>query len=247
MQPALYLIPVTLGPTPPDQVLPRYNHDIIVSLRHFIVEEERTARRFLKQVDSDIRIDDLTFSPMGKHADAALFRSYLRPLTEGESVGVISEAGCPAIADPGADIVAIAQEMGLKVVPLVGPSSILMALMASGFNGQSFAFNGYLPIGAGARTAAIKRLESRAYAEDQTQIFIETPYRNAQMMSDLLQTCRPQTRICVAAGITCADEYIRTHTAAEWKHIALPDLKKTPAIFLIHCPELQNHAHGRRH
>lgn len=230
-----------------DQVLPRYNHDIIINIRHFIVEEERTARRFLKQVDSDIDIDSLTFYSMGKHADAALFRSYLSALAAGESMGVISEAGCPAIADPGADVVAIAQQMGIRVIPLVGPSSILMALMASGFNGQSFAFNGYLPIGTSARTATIKRLESRAYAEDQTQIFIETPYRNAQMMSDLLQTCRPQTRICVAAGITYNDEYIKTHTAAEWKHIALPDLKKTPAIFLLHCPEQKCHTRGRRH
>ena len=144
--PALYLIPCTLGATPIEQVLPAYNKEVILSIRHFIVEEIRTARRFLKQVDREINIDDLHFYPMGKHAEIDRFASYLAPLRKGESVGVISEAGCPAVADPGADIVAIAQREGLRVVPLVGPSSIILAVMASGFNGQSFAFHGYLPI-----------------------------------------------------------------------------------------------------
>uniref|UniRef100_UPI004027D51F SAM-dependent methyltransferase n=1 Tax=Prevotellamassilia timonensis TaxID=1852370 RepID=UPI004027D51F len=159
---SLYLIPVTLGDTPLSQVLPAYNKDIILGLRHFIVEEVRTARRFLKQVDRDIDIDSLTFYPMGKHADTALFSKYLDPLRKGESVGVISEAGCPAVADPGADVVAIAQREGLHVVPLVGPSSILLAVMGSGFNGQSFAFHGYLPIAAGARAKRLKDLDSRS-------------------------------------------------------------------------------------
>lgn len=149
-------------------------------------------------------------------------------------MGVISEAGCPAVADPGADIVAIAQRKGLRVIPLVGPSSIILSVMASGFNGQSFAFNGYLPIGASDRTRKIKILEQRVYAEHQTQIFIETPYRNAKLFAEILQTCKPQTRLCVAAGITCAEEYIKTHSIQEWKKMTLPDLSKIPAIFLIY-------------
>ena len=170
---------------------------------------------------------------MGKHASPELFASYLRPLEQGESVGVISEAGCPAVADPGADVVAIAQRKGLRVVPLVGPSSILLAVMASGFNGQSFAFNGYLPIEPGERTKRLKLLEQRVYADRQTQLFIETPYRNAKLFAEILRTCRPQTRLCVAAGLTCAEEFIRTRTIQEWKKHPLPDLSKIPAIWVI--------------
>jgi 16S rRNA (cytidine1402-2'-O)-methyltransferase len=154
-------------------------------------------------------------------------------LAAGESMGVISEAGCPAVADPGADVVAIAQRRGLKVVPLVGPSSIILSVMASGFNGQSFAFHGYLPIEPAERAKRIKQLEQRVYAEDQTQLFIETPYRNMKMMEDILHNCRPQTRLCVAANITCPDAYIRTHTVKEWTG-HLPQLDKIPCIFLIY-------------
>lgn len=233
MEPALYLIPVTLGETEVSRVLPSYNAEVIVQIKHFIVEEVRSARRFLKKVDRNIQIDDLAFYPMGKHASPELFASYLRPLEQGESVGVISEAGCPAVADPGADVVAIAQRKGLRVVPLVGPSSILLAVMASGFNGQSFAFNGYLPIEPGERTKRLKLLEQRVYAERQTQLFIETPYRNAKLFAEILRTCRPQTRLCVAAGLTCAEEFIRTRTVQEWKRHPLPDLSKIPAIWVI--------------
>ena len=201
MEAALYLIPVTLGATPYETVFPPYNREVILQIRHFIVEEERSARRFLKMVDSSIDIDQLCFYPMGKHADSNRFRTYLQPLIKGQPMGVISEAGCPAVADPGADVVSIAQQMGLKVKPLVGPSSILMGLMSSGFNGQSFAFHGYLPIGSPQRMAMLKKLEARSYAEDQTQIFIETPFRNHQMFDTLLACCRPQTRLCIAAGI----------------------------------------------
>lgn len=233
MEPALYLIPVTLGETEVSRVLPSYNAEVILQIKHFIVEEVRSARRFLKKVDRNIQIDDLAFYPMGKHASPELFASYLRPLEQGESVGVISEAGCPAVADPGADVVAIAQRKGLRVVPLVGPSSILLAVMASGFNGQSFAFNGYLPIEPGERTKRLKLLEQRVYAERQTQLFIETPYRNAKLFAEILRTCRPQTRLCVAAGLTCAEEFIRTRTIQEWKRHPLPDLSKIPAIWVI--------------
>ncbi|EJW89964.1 tetrapyrrole methylase family protein [gut metagenome] len=234
LAPALYLIPVTLGDTPVGQVLPAYNREIILGIRHFIVEEVRTARRFLKAVDRDINIDDLTFYPMGKHADTALFSRYLEPLRKGEPVGVISEAGCPAVADPGADVVAIAQREDLRVVPLVGPSSILLSVMASGFNGQSFAFHGYLPIDSGQRAKRLKQLEARAIAEDQTQLFIETPYRNAKLFADICSACHPNTRLCVAAGLTTAQEYIRTYTIKVWKQKGLPDLGKIPAIFLIY-------------
>ena len=234
MEPALYLIPVTLGKTEPGLVLPAHNREIIRNIRHFIVEDVRSARRFLKKTDRGIDIDGLTFYPMGKHAAPELFASYLRPLEDGLPVGVISEAGCPAVADPGADVVAMAHRKGLRVVPLVGPSSIILSLMASGFNGQSFAFNGYLPVDPSERMKRLKALEQRAYAEHQTQIFIETPYRNAKMFADILQACRNQTRLCVAAGITCAEEYIRTCTVQEWKKHPLPDLSKIPAIFLIY-------------
>lgn len=229
------MIPVTLGDTPLSQVLPEYNTGVVRGIRHFIVEDVRSARRFLKKVDRDIDIDSLTFYAMGKHVSPQDFASYLRPLEQGLPVGVISEAGCPAVADPGADVVAIAQRKGLRVVPLVGPSSMILAVMASGFNGQSFAFNGYLPIDPAERSRRLKALEQRAAAEHQTQLFIETPYRNAKMFEEILRTCRPQTRLCVAAGITCAEEFIKTRTVQEWKKHPLPDLSKVPAIFLIYA------------
>jgi 16S rRNA (cytidine1402-2'-O)-methyltransferase len=235
LQPALYLIPVTLGDTPISNVLPTYNKEIILSIRHFIVEELRTARRFLKAVEKSIDIDALTFYEMGKHADASRFSQYLEPLRKGLPVGVISEAGCPAVADPGADVVAIAQREGLRVVPLVGPSSILLAVMGSGFNGQSFAFHGYLPIDAGARSKRLKQLESRSAAEHQTQLFIETPYRNEKLMADLLATCNPQTKLCIAAGLTTEQEYVRSQSIRDWKKNGLPQISKIPTIFAIYA------------
>lgn len=232
---SLYLIPVTLGDTPIERVLPAYNKEVILSIRHFIVEEVRTARRFLKQVDRNINIDELTFYPMGKHADAALFSKYLDALRNGEDMGVISEAGCPAVADPGADVVAIAQREGHKVVPLVGPSSILLAVMGSGFNGQSFAFHGYLPIAPADRAKRLKQLESRSAAEHQTQLFIETPYRNHKIIADILATCNPRTKLCIASGLTTDKEYICSKTIKEWKRTTLPDLNKIPTIFAIYA------------
>ena len=233
METALYLLPVTLGNTSLDRVLPAYNKEIIKGIKHFIVENVRSARRFLKQVDSELNIDDVQFYPLNKHVSPDDVSGYLRPLQEGNSVGVISEAGCPAVADPGADVVALAQRKGFRVIPLVGPSSILLSVMASGFNGQSFAFHGYLPIEASNRIKRIKELEQRVYEENQTQIFIETPYRNAKMLEDLLKACRPQTRLCIAANITCDGEYIKTRSVKEWKG-KTPDLSKIPCIFLIY-------------
>ena len=186
MEPALYLLPVTLGDTPLDKVLPSYNLEVIAHIRHFIVEDVRSARRFLKKVNKEFDIDSMTFYPLNKHTSPADISGYLKPLQEGNPMGVISEAGCPAVADPGADVVAIAQQKNLKVVPLVGPSSIILSVMASGFNGQSFSFNGYLPIEAGERAKKLKQLEQRVYTEQQTQLFIETPYRNNRLMEDIL-------------------------------------------------------------
>lgn len=233
MDTALYLLPVTLGDTPVEKVLPSYNKEIILQIRHFIVEDVRSARRFLKKVDRDINIDELTFYPLNKHTSPEAISGYLKPLQEGNSMGVISEAGCPAVADPGADVVAIAQRKNLKVVPLVGPSSIILSVMGSGFNGQSFAFHGYLPIEPGERQKRLKELEQRVYSEHQTQLFIETPYRNNKMLEDILKACRPQTKVCVATNITCEGEYIKTKTVQEWKK-QLPDLTKIPCIFLIY-------------
>ncbi|MFR9165217.1 MAG: SAM-dependent methyltransferase [Dysgonomonas sp.] len=232
MQPALYLIPVTLGETEINKVLPSYNKDIIVQIKYFIVENIRSARRFLKKTEPSINIDDLTFFELNKHTDLKEIEKYLDPLTKDESIGLISEAGCPAIADPGADIVAIAQKKNLKVVPLVGPSSILLALMASGFNGQSFAFHGYLPIESDKRSKALKNIEQRIFSENQTQIFIETPYRNKKIVEDIIQNCRPATKLCIAANITCDDEYIKTLPVKEWKE-RIPDMEKKPCIFLL--------------
>jgi 16S rRNA (cytidine1402-2'-O)-methyltransferase len=230
---ALYLLPVTLGETAIETVLPSYNKEIIGGIKHFIVEDVRSARRFLKKVDKDIDIDSLTFYVLNKHTSPEDISGYLKPLQSGMSMGVISEAGCPAVADPGADVVAIAQSRNLKVVPLVGPSSIILAVMASGFNGQSFAFHGYLPIEQIDRVKTIKYLEQRIYNENQTQLFIETPYRNNKMAEDLLRNCRPQTKLCIAANITCEEEYIKTKTIKEWQG-KLPDLSKIPCIFLIY-------------
>ena len=184
------------------------------------------------KADSGINIDELTFYPLNKHTSPEDISGYLKPLAEGQAMGVISEAGCPAVADPGA-VVAIAQRRNMKVVPLVGPSSIILSVMGSGFNGQSFAFHGYLPIEPSERMKRIKELEQRIYTENQTQLFIETPYRNNKMMEDILKACRPQTKLCIAANITCEGEYIHTKTIKEWKG-KLPDLAKIPCIFLIY-------------
>ena len=232
MQSALFLIPVTLGDTDHRKVLPDYNRGIVLQIKHFIVENVRTARRFLKKNNPSTVIDELQFYELNKHTSPEQISAYLAPLAKGESVGLLSEAGCPAVADPGADIVAIAQQKNYSVVPLVGPSSLLMALMASGFNGQSFAFHGYLPIDAALRTERIRMLESRIYSENQTQLFIETPYRNNKLMGDFVRICRPTTKLCVAANITCDDEYIRTRPVKEWA-TDMPDLNKKPTIFLI--------------
>ena len=228
----LFLIPTTLGESPIDTVLPAYNTKIILSLRHFIVENVRTARRFLKQIDSGFPIDDCTFHVLNKHTSHNEIAGFLQALKDGFSMGIISEAGCPAIADPGAEVVALAQQDKIKVTPLVGPSSILLALMASGFNGQCFAFHGYLPIDGEQRSKTIKVLEQRMYAENQTQLFIETPYRNNKLAEDLLKICKPSTKLCIAADITLETELIQTRSIGHWKG-KIPDLSKRPCLFLL--------------
>lgn len=232
-EPALYLIPTVIADTDIDRVIPAANLEVMRTVKFFIVENVRTARRYLKKADKAIDIDALTFFELNKHTSREEIMTYLKPLEEGNPMGIISEAGCPAIADPGADVVALAQRAGMRVVPLVGPSSILLSLMASGFNGQSFAFNGYLPVDKDERAKAIKRFERKVYEEDQTQIFIETPYRNNKIVSDFTRHCRPSTRLCIAANITCDDEFIRTRTVSQWKSKPV-ELPKVPCIFLIY-------------
>jgi 16S rRNA (cytidine1402-2'-O)-methyltransferase len=229
----LYLFPVSLSEGPLDKVLPAYNFQLLAPIRHFIVEDVRTARRFLKSVDRHFEVDACTFYVLNQHTSPETLSEFLQPLREGHPMGLLSEAGCPAIADPGADIVCIAQEKGYKVVPLVGPSSLLLALMGSGFNGQRFAFEGYLPVEKDKRQKAIHRLEARAYAEDATQLFIETPYRNGKMLEDLLNTLRPQTKLCIGLDLTGASETLRTQRVSEWKKNP-PVLPKMPCIFLIY-------------
>ncbi|MFA5046386.1 MAG: SAM-dependent methyltransferase [Paludibacter sp.] len=229
----LYLIPTSLGDSSFERILPAYNTDIVTKLKYFIVEDVRTARRFIKKSNPAIEIDSLTFFTLNQHTTSEELNGFLGPMLAGNDMGVISEAGCPAIADPGADVVAMAQKKNFNVVPLVGPSSILLSLMASGFNGQSFAFVGYLPIQSADRAKMLRKLENRAYTENQSQIFIETPYRNMKMLDEILQTCQPNTQLCIAVDITLDTEFIKTKTVKEWK-TKLPDLNKRPCIFLIY-------------
>ncbi|MDL2290377.1 SAM-dependent methyltransferase [Paludibacteraceae bacterium OttesenSCG-928-F17] len=229
----LFLIPTSLGESPFEKLFPVYNTEVINGLKHFIVEDLRSARRFLKKVNSSIIIDELTFFELNQHTHSEEISSFLKPLQDGFDMGIISEAGCPAVADPGADVVALAQNKNFEVIPLVGPSSILLALMGSGFNGQSFAFNGYLPVQPNERIKALKKLEGRVYSENQTQLFIETPYRNMKMLEDILNHCQPNTLLCIAADITLETEFIKTKTVKEWKK-KTPDLNKRPCIFLLY-------------
>ncbi len=232
----LYLIPCQLSDVPLDKVLPAYNLEVVRGIKHFVVESVRSARRFLKKCDRSIDIDSLTFNELNEHTDlkdTAAIEALLDPIGLGEAVGVISDAGCPAVADPGADLVAIAQRRGYKVVPLVGPSSILMSLMASGFNGQRFAFEGYLPVDGQARQARLKEMTRRIERERQTQIFIEAPYRNNQLIADLATHLPGRMRLCVASDITGENQSIITRTLGEWRQSQY-DYHKIPTIFLLY-------------
>ena len=229
----LYLIPCTLGDTPAEQVLPQHVIGVARKLRHFVVEQPKTARQFLSALKPEQAIQSLHFATLNEHTAANELSELLNPLLTGDDVGIISEAGCPGIADPGAVLVNLAHRNGIRVVPLVGPSSILLALMASGLNGQSFAFHGYLPIAEAERNRAIATLETESAKRKQTQLFIETPYRNDKLFGALLAKCRPDTLLCVATDITLPGEHIQTRTIAQWKSRPIPQLNKRPSLFLL--------------
>lgn len=242
----LYLIPVGMSDAPYNDVLPAGNLEIIRELKYFIVENVREARRFIKRCDPSADISSLTFFELNRHTDLSEVSSFLEPLRRGESVGVMSDAGCPAVADPGALPVALAQKEGFTVRPLVGPSSILMGVMASGFNGQGFAFHGYLPIEESQRAAFLRRLESESCKFSMTQIFIETPYRNNKLLTFLSNNLVPSTRVCVACDITNPEkEWIKTMTASEWKQFLAKNngdagIDKRPAVFLLYAGGLED-------
>ena len=229
----LYLIPTTLGECNPYDVLPITIKNTIESLDYFIVENEKTARHFIKNICPEKKQPSLQLSLLNKRTDPSELITFLNPCAQGIDVGLLSEAGCPGVADPGADVVALAHQKGIKVVPLVGPSSILLAIMGSGMNGQSFAFNGYLPIDKAEKKGAIKGFERYSFEKNQSQLFIETPYRNNKLVDDLLDTLQGDTLLCIACDLTLPSEFIKTFKVNQWKKNK-PDLQNRPTIFIIH-------------
>ena len=229
----LYLIPVPLGPQPAEQVLPLPVRERAATLAHFIAENAKSARAFLKSLPCTRPVQEIHIDELNEHTPASALPALLEPLLSGHDTGLISEAGCPAVADPGAGLVALAQARGIRVVPLTGPSSILLALMASGLSGQNFAFHGYLSAKDDQRQKRILELEKDSRSAQRTQIFIETPYRNMKMLEDIIATCQPDTKLCIAADITLDTEFIKTKTVSAWKN-QFPDLNKRPTIFLIY-------------
>lgn len=233
MSGTLYLIPTTLGDSLINDVIPNNVKDIVNSINFYVVENIRTARRYLRKLDINTPIDDLTFFTLNKHTTANELTQFLVPISKNNNVGVISEAGAPGVADPGADIVKIAHKKNIKIVPLVGPSSILLSLMASGMNGQNFSFLGYIPIKKPERIKKIKIIEKNSFSFNQTQIFIEAPYRNQSLLTDILQNCNAQTMLCIATDITLDTEFIKTKSIVEWQK-DIPQINKRPTIFLLH-------------
>lgn len=229
----LYLIPTTLGENNPDEVLPFTVKRVIELIDYYIVENEKTARKCIKTIFSEKEQPKLTLYTLNKHTKPEELQSFIMPMLMGNNMGLMSEAGCPGVADPGAVIVKMAHENGIQVIPLVGPSSILLAIMASGMNGQSFTFNGYLPIDKAEKKAALKQFEKISFEKNTTQIFIETPYRNNKLLEDILQTLQPNTQLCIAAEITLPTEYIKTKMVKDWKKEKV-DLQNRPSIFIIH-------------
>ena len=229
----LYIIPTTLGEMNPEDVMPQTIKRSIDFIDDYIVENDKTARKFIKSIAPEKKQAELRLSLLNKHTEVANYQNMIQPLLEGKNVGLMSEAGCPGVADPGAVIVKLAHEKGIQVVPLVGPSSILLAIMASGMNGQSFTFNGYLPIDAIEKKSTLKQLERISFEKNQSQLFIETPYRNNKIFEDMLATLQPNTHICVACDITLPTEFIKTLTVNDWKKNKV-DLHKRPCIFIIH-------------
>ncbi|AXT50137.1 SAM-dependent methyltransferase [Aquimarina sp. BL5] len=228
----LYLIPTRLGDDVPLEVLPISIKKVLEQVNHYIVENEKPARRFIKKVSPSKSQRSLIIHSVNKYTDASEIPNYLAPCLNGESIGLLSDAGCPGIADPGAEVVRLAHEKGIQVTPLVGPSSIFLAMMSSGMNGQNFCFNGYLPIDKSERKSTIKSLEKNSLEKNQAQIFIETPYRNDKMLADLITILNPNTRLCIASDITLTTEYIVTKTVGEWKNEEI-ELHKKPTIFII--------------
>lgn len=229
----LYLIPTSLGESELDQILPISVKNTVETLFDFIVENEKTARKFIKQLTPEKPQPQLQLFPLNKRTQPEDYTQMIAPLLAGKNMGLMSEAGCPGVADPGAAVVKLAHENGIQVVPLVGPSSILLALMASGMNGQQFAFNGYLPIDKGDKKQALKQFEKWSQDKNQSQIFIETPYRNNKLVEDLLTHLQGDTHLCIAADITLPTEFIKTLKVSQWKK-HLPDLQNRPAIFILH-------------
>lgn len=229
----LYLIPTTLGETEPLEVMPLSVKKVVEQIDYYIVENEKSARKFIKKISPKKQQSSLHIMLLDKYAEEIETHKYLDVCQQGINIGLLSEAGVPAVADPGATIVKLAHQKNIQVVPLVGPSSILMAMMSSGMNGQNFAFNGYLPIDKGDRKRALKDLEKLSKDKNQAQIFIETPYRNEKMFTDLKGALTPTTNLCIAADITLPSEYIKTLMVKDWK-TQHPDLHKKPAIFIIH-------------
>ncbi|MEA2042582.1 MAG: SAM-dependent methyltransferase [Bacteroidota bacterium] len=229
----LYLLPSEMGNSDNDYIIPAEVQKITVNLKYFIVENLRTARRFLKKTDKSVNIDELTFYELNKHTDRTKVSNYLAPANRGRDIGLLSEAGNPCIADPGRVIVQMAHEQNIRVVPTVGPSSIILALIASGMNGQNFAFTGYLPIDAGERKQRLLQLENRSVQENQSQIFMEAPYRNQKLLHTIVRTCSEKTKLTIAADITLETEFILTRRIKSWKK-ELPEINKRPAIFVIH-------------
>jgi 16S rRNA (cytidine1402-2'-O)-methyltransferase len=229
----LYLIPCTLGDTPAEQVLPQHVINVARSLQYYVVEQLKTARQFLSALKHEQPIQSLHFETLNEHTAPAELAALLTPLLAGHDVGIISEAGCPGIADPGAALVELAHKNGIRVIPLVGPSSILLALMASGMNGQCFAFHGYLPINDADRSKTIAQLEAESASRRQTQLFIETPYRNDKLFQALLAKCQPRTLLCVATDVSLESEQIYTRTIQQWKSQPAPQLNKRPSLFLL--------------
>jgi len=233
LKPALYLIPVDLCGENPEKVLPQFNFEIISEINEFIVENARSARRFLRRIGYNKNFDEVTFHILDKHTPEESIPGFINSIKKGKAMGLLSEAGVPCVADPGNIPVKLCQELGLKVVPLVGPSSILMALMASGFNGQNFSFHGYLPVEKTDLKRKIKELEALIYKHQQTQIFIETPYRNNKMLSSLISSCSHQTMLCIAVNLSLEDEFIVSKSINQWKSTNI-DLHKKPTVFLLY-------------
>jgi Predicted methyltransferases len=228
----VYLIPTTLGDNAPLEVMPISIKGTIERIDHYIVENEKTARRFIKRISPNKPQPNLKLQPLNKYTNPAVIPSYLDPCIHGFDIGVLSEAGCPGIADPGSEVVRVAHEKRIQVVPLVGPSSILMAMMASGMNGQNFAFNGYLPIDLAERKNVLKQLERTSQEKGQSQIFMETPYRNNKLLKDLLKILHKSTRLCIACDISLPTEFIKTKSVHEWGEIEI-DLDKRPTIYIL--------------